>query len=125
MFQALLLEKAESGFSCRLTELEESRLPEADVLVRPEYSTLNYKDALALTNRSPAAITPESTICSDIRHWTPRRIDSGSIRDLRPVSKITSKDAPPPITTAPPANRLILSGRCCPSMAEMMPYFPP
>jgi acrylyl-CoA reductase (NADPH) len=53
MFQALLLEKAESGFSCRLTELEESRLPEADVLVRPEYSTLNYKDALALTNRSP------------------------------------------------------------------------
>ena len=33
-----------AGFSCRLTELEESRLPEADVLVRPEYSTLNYKD---------------------------------------------------------------------------------
>ncbi len=53
MFQALLLEKAETGFSCRLTELDESRLPEADVLVRPEYSTLNYKDALALTNRSP------------------------------------------------------------------------
>ncbi|MBP6251777.1 MAG: oxidoreductase, partial [Rubrivivax sp.] len=53
MFQAMLLEKAEAGFSCRLTELEESRLPEADVLVRPEFSTLNYKDALALTNRSP------------------------------------------------------------------------
>lgn len=53
MFQALLLEKAEGGFSCRLAELDESRLPEADVLVRPEFSTLNYKDALALTNRAP------------------------------------------------------------------------
>lgn len=56
MFQALLLEKGDAGFSCRVTELDESRLPgaaQADVLVRPEYSTLNYKDGLALTNRSP------------------------------------------------------------------------
>lgn len=57
MFQALLLEKAESGFSCRLTELDDARLPEADVLVQPAYSTLNYKDALALTNRSPVVRT--------------------------------------------------------------------
>jgi acrylyl-CoA reductase (NADPH) len=56
MFQALLLEKGDAGFSCRVTGLDESRLPgaaQADVLVRPEYSTLNYKDGLALTNRSP------------------------------------------------------------------------
>lgn len=53
MFKALLLEKGESGFSATLTELDEARLPDADVLVAPEYSTLNYKDGLALTNKSP------------------------------------------------------------------------
>ena len=53
MFKALLLEKYENGFSVRETELDESRLPATGVLVQPEFSTLNYKDGLALTNRSP------------------------------------------------------------------------
>ena len=57
-FNAWLLEKSEpAGFSARLTELDDSRLPAADVLVAPEYSTLNYKDGLALTNRSPVVRT--------------------------------------------------------------------
>jgi len=56
MFKALLLEKDDAGFRAGVTQLDESRLPEVaegGVLVRPEYSTLNYKDGLALTNRSP------------------------------------------------------------------------
>lgn len=56
MFKALLLEKDEAGFRASVATLEEGRLPEVAegaVLVRPEYSTLNYKDGLALTNRSP------------------------------------------------------------------------
>lgn len=56
MFKALLLEKDDAGFHAGLKTLEEAQLPgweQADVLVRPEFSTLNYKDALALTNRSP------------------------------------------------------------------------
>jgi len=53
MFKALLLEKTDAGFSAGIAQIDESRLPAADVLVQPEYSTLNYKDALALTNRSP------------------------------------------------------------------------
>jgi acrylyl-CoA reductase (NADPH) len=53
MFNALLLEKDAAGFRATLTALEESRLPVADVLVQPAYSTLNYKDALALTDRAP------------------------------------------------------------------------
>jgi acrylyl-CoA reductase (NADPH) len=60
MFQALLLEKADAGVTCRLTELDEARLPAtdvADVLVQPEYSTLNYKDGLALTNKAPVVRT--------------------------------------------------------------------
>ncbi len=53
MFKALLLEKDDAGFRASVTELDEARLPAADVLVAPEYSTLNYKDGLALTNRAP------------------------------------------------------------------------
>jgi len=53
MFKALLLEKDAGGFRAELTSLHESRLPAADVLVQPTFSTLNYKDALALTNRAP------------------------------------------------------------------------
>jgi acrylyl-CoA reductase (NADPH) len=53
MFKALLLEKDDAGFRAGLTTLDEARLPAAEVLVRPEYSSLNYKDGLALTHRSP------------------------------------------------------------------------
>ena len=53
MFKALLLEKDDAGFRAGLATLDEARLPEGDVLVQPEYSTINFKDGLALTNRSP------------------------------------------------------------------------
>jgi len=53
MFKALLLEKDEAGFRAGLTQLDEDRLPDGNVLVQPEYSTLNFKDGLALTHRSP------------------------------------------------------------------------
>lgn len=53
MFKGLLLTKTDTGVNCALTELDETRLPQGDVLVQPEYSTLNYKDALAITNRAP------------------------------------------------------------------------
>jgi acrylyl-CoA reductase (NADPH) len=53
MFKALLLEKDDAGFRAGLTTLDEARLPAGDVLVQPAWSTLNYKDGLAITNRSP------------------------------------------------------------------------
>jgi acrylyl-CoA reductase (NADPH) len=56
MFKAMLLEKDDAGFRAGLTQLEEDRLPAAGpgmVRVAPEWSTLNYKDGLAITNRSP------------------------------------------------------------------------
>ena len=51
--RGILISKDESGYRAGLTHLEEASLPEGDVLVRVEYSTLNYKDALAITGRSP------------------------------------------------------------------------
>jgi acrylyl-CoA reductase (NADPH) len=53
MFRALLVEKDDAGYRCELRELREEALPEGNVTVRVEYSTLNYKDALAITGRSP------------------------------------------------------------------------
>ena len=52
MFQALVLEK-NPDFSATVREVDDSFLPEGDVTVAVEYSTLNYKDGLAITNRSP------------------------------------------------------------------------
>lgn len=53
MFKALLLNKNDAGFSAQITQLDEAQLPEGDVTVRVEYSTINYKDGLAITNKSP------------------------------------------------------------------------
>ena len=56
MFKALVVHKDEAGFRAGLESLDDGRLAalaEGDVLVAVEYSTLNYKDALALTNKGP------------------------------------------------------------------------
>jgi len=50
-FKALIVDKAEDGTASRsIEEIGEDRLPEADVTVAVEYSTLNYKDGLCLTS---------------------------------------------------------------------------
>jgi acrylyl-CoA reductase (NADPH) len=51
MFKALLLTQENKQTRAALTDLDDSQLPEGDVTVRVEYSTLNYKDALAVTGR--------------------------------------------------------------------------
>ena len=53
MFKSLQLTKSDAGFSAVVTNTDEAQLPGGDVLVSVEYSCLNYKDALALTNSAP------------------------------------------------------------------------
>lgn len=53
MFKALQLQKTEAGFQAAISDIDESQLPAGDVRGRVEYSTLNYKDGLAITNRGP------------------------------------------------------------------------
>jgi acrylyl-CoA reductase (NADPH) len=53
MFKAIYLTREAEQFQARVAELDEGALPEGDVTLRVEYSTLNYKDALAIANRSP------------------------------------------------------------------------
>lgn len=53
MFRALLIEKDEQGQRVSLKNLQKNQLPDGDVLVRVSHSTLNYKDALAMTGKGP------------------------------------------------------------------------
>ncbi|WP_346830699.1 MDR family oxidoreductase [Pseudomonas abietaniphila] len=57
MFNAILIDKDDSGYHVQLTALDEARLPEGDVTVCVAYSTLNYKDALAITGKGPIVRT--------------------------------------------------------------------
>ena len=55
MFRAILLTKNDDGSTrAELSQLDDSQLPsEGDVTVAVEYSTMNYKDGLAITGKSP------------------------------------------------------------------------
>lgn len=53
MFKAIMISKDEAGQHVALTEVGKDRLPEGDVTVRGRCSTLNYKDALAITGKGP------------------------------------------------------------------------
>ncbi|MEX3953256.1 MDR family oxidoreductase [Paraburkholderia sp. EG287B] len=53
MFKAILVDKESGSYEARITELDDARLPEGDVLVDVGYSTLNYKDGLAITGKGP------------------------------------------------------------------------
>ena len=52
-FKAVLIESGDAGRSVGVTEVPAERLPDGDVTVRVACSTLNYKDALAITGSSP------------------------------------------------------------------------
>ena len=58
MFRAIYLLKEKDEFQAKLAELDDAQLQNeelspGDVTLRIEYSTLNYKDGLAITNKSP------------------------------------------------------------------------
>jgi acrylyl-CoA reductase (NADPH) len=53
MFKAIVINKDDKGYRAELGQLEESALPAGDVRVQVQYSTLNYKDGLAITGKGP------------------------------------------------------------------------
>ena len=52
-FKAIVIEKADGGTKAALANSDEANLMDGDVTVRVEYSTLNYKDGLAVTGKAP------------------------------------------------------------------------
>ena len=53
MFKGVLIEKDEQGYRAALKELDDSVLMDGDTLINVAYSTLNYKDALAISGKAP------------------------------------------------------------------------
>lgn len=53
MFKAVLIEKDDAGYRASVQTLDDAALPEGNVSVRVSHSTLNYKDALAITGQGP------------------------------------------------------------------------
>ena len=52
-FKAIVVDKTDSGQSVRLRDFDENDLMDGDVIVRVEWSTVNYKDGLAVTGKAP------------------------------------------------------------------------
>ncbi len=69
-FQGYQINRTDDGQSCELKQLSEADLMEGDVTYRVEYSTLNYKDGLALTGSSPVVrkfpLTPGIDSCGTV-----------------------------------------------------------
>lgn len=53
MFKAILIDKQDATQTVQVADLDDAKLPDAPVTVRVEYSTVNYKDGLAITGKSP------------------------------------------------------------------------
>jgi acrylyl-CoA reductase (NADPH) len=53
VFKGIRIDKDEQGYRAAVTDIDEAALPEGNVTVRVAYSTLNYKDGLAITGKSP------------------------------------------------------------------------
>lgn len=53
MFKGILIEKDEAGYRAAVRDIDDAQLPDGDVTVRVSHSTLNYKDALAITGKGP------------------------------------------------------------------------
>ena len=52
-FKAIVIEKGDGGQKVALTDFDEADLMPGDVTVRVEWSTVNYKDGLAVTGKAP------------------------------------------------------------------------
>jgi len=80
MFNALLIEK-EPAYTTRLTEVDEAHLPEGNVTVRVACSTLNFKDALAITGQSPVVrqfpLVPGIDLAGTVEHSAHPRYQPG------------------------------------------------
>jgi acrylyl-CoA reductase (NADPH) len=81
MFKGILIEKDEAGYRASLTDLDEAGLPEGDVTVRVSHSTLNYKDALAITGKGPVVrkfpMVPGIDLAGTVEHSTHPDYETG------------------------------------------------
>jgi acrylyl-CoA reductase (NADPH) len=83
-FKAIVIDKADAGQNVRLADFDEANLMDGDVTVHIEWSTLNYKDGLAITGKAPV-----------VRRWPmiagvdfAGTVESSSHPDWKPGDKV-------------------------------------
>jgi len=81
MFQGILIEKDDQGYRSTVKGIDESILPEGDVTVNVSHSTLNYKDALAITGKGPVVrsfpMIPGIDLVGTVEHSDSDRFNVG------------------------------------------------
>jgi acrylyl-CoA reductase (NADPH) len=74
MPNAILVERDAQPYRASVKKIDESQLPAGDVTVRVDYSTLNYKDALAITGKAPVVrqfpMVPGIDFAGSVEHST-------------------------------------------------------
>ncbi|MEO8443017.1 MAG: MDR family oxidoreductase [Betaproteobacteria bacterium] len=53
MFKAIVISKSGDAQQCAVRDVDETELPDGDVTLKVDYSTVNYKDGLAITGKAP------------------------------------------------------------------------
>lgn len=83
MFKAIMLRKAEDGSTLAgIEQVDPADLPEGEVEIQVAYSTLNYKDGLAITGRSPVVrkwpMVPGIDLAGTVVHSSDANFPEGS-----------------------------------------------
>lgn len=80
-FNALLVEKDDAGYRCTKQQLSEDQLPPENVAIDVDYSTLNFKDGLAITGKSPVVrkfpLVPGIDLVGTVTHSEHPRFKAG------------------------------------------------
>ena len=81
MFKGILIEKSADNYQAKLTNINEEFLGEGDVTVKVLYSTLNYKDALAITGNGPVVrkfpMIPGIDLVGIVEHTDSNKFNTG------------------------------------------------
>ncbi len=82
MFNGILIEKDDHGYRANLTKIDSNDLPEGNVEIDVLYSTLNYKDGLAITGKGPVVrkfpMVPGIDLVGTVTSSTDNEIPQGS-----------------------------------------------
>ena len=80
-YRGLWIEKDEQGYRCTARDIDEASLPAGDIEVSIAHSTINYKDGLAITGRSPVIrrfpMTPGIDLAGTVTRSDCARFKSG------------------------------------------------
>ncbi|MBA6378396.1 MULTISPECIES: MDR family oxidoreductase [unclassified Colwellia] len=83
MFKGILIEKDDQGYHATVKDIDDNLLPEGDVTVKVSHSTLNYKDALAITGKGPVVrqfpMVPGIDLVGTVEHTESDKFEVGDI----------------------------------------------